>query len=288
MTGIARAEITVAADIATAFDVFTGEVNAWYRVDRHTVSDPTRPTSLCFEPFVGGRFVDTASGPAHDDIVIGTITAWEPPHRLVFVEGRGCDVEVSFTAVDPTMTRVRIEQRGIDRLPADVAEHIRQYGWHTVASWFAHHVESSHPDPSKENQPMNTPTDQTRSEVSFAGITPYLFYNDAAAMLQWYTTVFGWSEKGRWSNEHGVVQNAEMSVGAGELWLDGSGHKYFSADGSHGQWIGVWVDDVEAMHTRIVTAGVDVESPIDEPYGVRRLAVTDPEGYTWGFIRRLP
>jgi hypothetical protein len=48
MTGIARAEITVDADIATAFDVFTGEVNAWYRVDRYTVSDPTRATNLSF------------------------------------------------------------------------------------------------------------------------------------------------------------------------------------------------------------------------------------------------
>jgi hypothetical protein len=127
--------------------------------------------------------VDASSDPTRYDIVIGTITVWDPPHRLVFVEGRGCDVEVSFTAIQPAMTQVRIEQRGIDRLPDDVAEHIRQYGWHTVASWFALHLQSSHPYPSKENQPMDTPTDQTRTDINFAGITPYLFYNDAAAML---------------------------------------------------------------------------------------------------------
>jgi hypothetical protein len=124
MSGVAHAEVSVDVDVAAAFEVFTTEVNAWYRIDRNTVGDMNRPTNLAFEPHVGGRFVDIGGHPSHNDIVIGTITVWEPPHRIVFVEGRGCDVEITFRHIDANTTRVCIEQRGIDQLPADVADHV--------------------------------------------------------------------------------------------------------------------------------------------------------------------
>jgi uncharacterized glyoxalase superfamily protein PhnB len=51
------------------------------------------------------------------------------------------------------------------------------------------------------------------------------------------------------------------------------------ADRRAEQWIGVWVDDVDAMYERVTAAGVAVDPPEDKPYGVRILTVTDPEGY---------
>ncbi len=95
-------------------------------------------------------------------------------------------------------------------------------------------------------------------------------------------------EKSRWAGPDGRVENAEMAVGEGELWLDGGGPRYFDEHGRRAsQWIGVWVDDPDAMYERVKTGGVEADPPEDKPYGVRMLTVTDPEGYSWGFMRRL-
>jgi len=42
------------------------------------------------------------------------------------------------------------------------------------------------------------------------------------------------------------------------------------------QWIGVWVDDVDAMFARVKAAGVPVEQPENKFYGIRIFQVTDP------------
>ena len=57
---------------------------------------------------------------------------------------------------------------------------------------------------------------------------PYLFFDDAAAAIDFYTRVFGFEEQGRWTNDQGVVHNAEMRIGDAELWLDGSGWQRLS------------------------------------------------------------
>jgi uncharacterized glyoxalase superfamily protein PhnB len=120
------------------------------------------------------------------------------------------------------------------------------------------------------------------------GLVPYLFYEDAAAMLDWYARVFGWAETGRWLGPDGRVRNAEMRVGDTELWLDGGGARYRDQNGDRAdQWVGVWVDDVDAVYERVRGAGVAVDPPEDKRFGVRMLTVTDPEGYRWGFMRRL-
>ena len=112
--------------------------------------------------------------------------------------------------------------------------------------------------------------------TSFGGLVPYLFYDDAAAMLEWYQRVFGFVEKARWSGVDGRVENAEMLVGDSELWLDGGGARHFDKDGNRADaWIGVWVDDPGAMHQRVVAAGVEANPPEDKPYRVRMLTVSD-------------
>ncbi len=120
--------------------------------------------------------------------------------------------------------------------------------------------------------------------TQYQGIVPYLFYDDAEAAMQWYTRVFGFAEIGRWPDESGKIQNAEMRVGTTELWLDGSGRRDDKDD--RPTWIGVWVEDVDAVYERVRKAGVECEAPVDRDFGVRMLNVADPMGYLWGFIRR--
>ena len=40
---------------------------------------------------------------------------------------------------------------------------------------------------------------------------------------------------------------------------------------------------------KVTAHGVEIDPPEDKPYGVRLTGVVrDPEGYSWGFMRRLP
>ena len=71
---------------------------------------------------VGGRiFERTSDGTEHD---WGRIVAWEPPHRLVYSwhlrvdRSDATEVEIRFTDLDRTTTRVDIEHRGWERLGA--------------------------------------------------------------------------------------------------------------------------------------------------------------------------
>jgi uncharacterized glyoxalase superfamily protein PhnB len=123
--------------------------------------------------------------------------------------------------------------------------------------------------------------------MTFEGLVPHLKYEDAGAMLDWLSRVFGFQERSRFVDKDRIVRQAEMRLGTGELWLGGMGAGYWDRVG-HGpdQWIGVWVDDVDAMHARVVAAGVDAPAPEDQSYDVRSFNVKDPEGYHWGFLRR--
>lgn len=111
----------VAVDPATAFEVFTEDVDRWWkRGPRYRVSGDRR---LCFEPGVGGRLVVyQESGGAHE---LGRILVWKPADRLVF-EWRArnfepdqvTEVDVRFEPADRG-TRVTLEHRGWDGLPRD-------------------------------------------------------------------------------------------------------------------------------------------------------------------------
>jgi MerR family transcriptional regulator, thiopeptide resistance regulator len=83
--------------------------------------------------------------------------------------------------------------------------------------------------------------------------------------------------------------NVELVAGGGgEVWLDGPVRDWFERSGGLGSWVGVVVDDVDAVHARLNAAGHEVPEPRTRPFGVRELSVTDPEGHRWGFVQRLP
>ncbi len=123
---------------------------------------------------------------------------------------------------------------------------------------------------------------------AFAGVTPYLHYEDLPATIDWLTRVFGFVEKGRWQDGSGAATNAELLAGDSEIWLDGAPGWWARKGRRPEEWIGVWVSDVDAMYQRVVRSGVQAKPPEHKFYGVRVLQVTDPEGYTWGFMQRAP
>ncbi|HEY8545144.1 MAG TPA: VOC family protein [Acidimicrobiales bacterium] len=123
--------------------------------------------------------------------------------------------------------------------------------------------------------------------MKFTGVVVGTRYEDANGMLDWLSRVFGFQERARYVDKDGKVRQAEMWIGDTELWFSGHDEGTLWADGGPEQFIGVWVDDVDAMYERVRAAGVDAEAPVDRDYDVRSFNVIDPEGYMWGFMKRL-
>src|SRR6266540_2822002 len=107
------------------------------------------------------------------------------------------------------------------------------------------------------------------SKIAFHGVTPYLHYDNATAMIEWLTRVFGFTERGRWLDAQRNVCNAELYAGDTEIWLDGDPEWWKQKGRRPEEWLGVWVDDVDAMYERVKAAGVSVEPPQSRFFGVR-------------------
>lgn len=118
--------LRVKATPARAFAVFTGEISAWWRPQGLFQTTPRAPGLLAFdEGPEGRRLTETlANGKVFQ---IGRVLAWEPPERLVFSWRQAAfppdlhtEVEVRFEAIGD-QTRVSIEHRGFDQVPAESA-----------------------------------------------------------------------------------------------------------------------------------------------------------------------
>lgn len=124
-----RAVVTVRVEVEPdiAFEVFTAEIDRWWRRGIAYRVAGRRPGTLVMEPKVGGRLFEQyegASGPALH--VAGTVTVWEPPARLAF-EWRGSNfapgevtlVEVTFTRTESGATELRLVHSGFAALRPD-------------------------------------------------------------------------------------------------------------------------------------------------------------------------
>jgi uncharacterized protein YndB with AHSA1/START domain len=117
--------LRVRAERARAFEVFVEEIGDWWRPNGLFQTTPRPAGRLAFEPGEHGRLTETlADGKVFE---IGRILAWEPPERLVFSWRQASfppdlttEVEVRFEAVGDE-TRVSVEHRGFDRVPAESA-----------------------------------------------------------------------------------------------------------------------------------------------------------------------
>lgn len=126
MTSKVYVALRVKAAPERAFDAFVQEIGAWWRPNGLFQTTPRAPGVLAFEPGEGGRLTETlANGKVFE---IGQITAWEPPARLVFSWRQAnfpldlhTEVEVCFEAVGNGETRVSVEHRGFDQVPAGSA-----------------------------------------------------------------------------------------------------------------------------------------------------------------------
>jgi len=133
-----RVSICVNGTPERAFQVFTEEMAEWWPLATHSV-EPDQVMTAEMDARLGGRIVERH----HDGTEAnwGVITAWEPPHRLVFswnpsYEDRPeTEVEVTFSE-DPEGTRVLLEHRGWERFGPAGTEMRAGYaeGWSHILS----------------------------------------------------------------------------------------------------------------------------------------------------------
>ena len=115
----ATVSVHVAVCIEDAFEVFTNEIDSWWRHGPKYRIAGKRVGRLTFEPMLNGRLLETvALGRGSRTFEVGKVVEWSPPMRLA-LEWRGVNFaphEVTFVIVTFTPTEtgtlVRLEHLG--------------------------------------------------------------------------------------------------------------------------------------------------------------------------------
>ncbi|HTC39376.1 MAG TPA: SRPBCC domain-containing protein [Steroidobacteraceae bacterium] len=122
----ARVSVSVATPPARAFQVFTADIDQWWRRGLKFRHSASRGGLLCIEPRVGGRLFESfdAQGTQHI-IEVGRVRVWEPPHRLAFswrsanfAPHEHTDVDIQFEP-SASGTLVTVTHSGFSALRAD-------------------------------------------------------------------------------------------------------------------------------------------------------------------------
>ncbi|HJZ67864.1 MAG TPA: VOC family protein [Blastocatellia bacterium] len=121
-------------------------------------------------------------------------------------------------------------------------------------------------------------------------ITPYLYYEDVDAALDWLTRAFGFQEFERMRGGDGKTMHAAMKHGDAVIMMGHPGPEYKNPKhlGHATQSLYVNVDDVDKHFERAKAAGAKIiEEPEDQFYGDRRYGAEDLEGHQWYFATRV-
>jgi uncharacterized protein YndB with AHSA1/START domain len=143
VTASVRRTVEVGVDPATAFELFTAHIGEWYVGGPHAWRDPSRAVGMRLEPGVGGRWIEVWDRASGEGCEHGVVRVWEPASRLVVAYRHPwlpaeppTELEIRFDACDAG-TRVVLEHRGFERLPADAAARfLTPRAWSALMSWF--------------------------------------------------------------------------------------------------------------------------------------------------------
>ncbi len=117
-----------------------------------------------------------------------------------------------------------------------------------------------------------------------APVTPSLFTPSVTDAVRFYEDRFGFQQTGRWQDEDEPVTWAAVSLNDAKIWfflhpLPDRPAPVFSG------LIYVFIDDVDAMATRLQTKMSVEWGPQTQGYGLRELGVKDLNGYYLVFAK---
>lgn len=135
-------------------------------------------------------------------------------------------------------------------------------------------------------------------------ISSSVFYDDAAAAIDWICRVFGFEVRLRIEGEAGRIEHSELVFGDGLIMVSSAGGKAErpvpvpgasprAVQGNNTQMLCIFVDDVDAhcAHARASGARI-IDEPSTQDYGDdywsdRSYRAEDLEGHHWWFMQRM-
>lgn len=135
-------------------------------------------------------------------------------------------------------------------------------------------------------------------------ISAAVFYDDAAAAIDWLCRAFGFEVRLKIEGANGRIEHSELTLGEGLIMVGSTGGKSSrpnplpcksprSLGGSNTQSLCVCVDDADTHCARARAAGAKIrEEPSTQDYGEdywsdRTYRAEDPEGHQWFFMQRI-
>jgi uncharacterized glyoxalase superfamily protein PhnB len=122
-------------------------------------------------------------------------------------------------------------------------------------------------------------------------ISPYLFYDDVGAAVEFLVRALGFSEQMRVATPSGGV-HAQVKLGDQIVMLGqggwDKGHATPSVLGRVTSGVFVYLDEADAHYAKAQAEGAEIVEPLaDLAYG-RSYTVRDPQGHTWYFTSPKP
>lgn len=134
-------------------------------------------------------------------------------------------------------------------------------------------------------------------------VIPFLSYEDVGAAMDWLCRAFGFEERERLTDDHGVIGHGTLAIEGGLVYCatptpdyQSPKHHAESCEAAR-KWLQVpWVidgvlvqvDDLDAHFARAKEAGAAMLTGIEDGGGGRLYRVADIEGHRWMFVEREP
>lgn len=123
---------------------------------------------------------------------------------------------------------------------------------------------------------------------NYRRVTPTLVVEGGVKALEFYTAVFGATERVRFPGPDGTIAHAEIEIGDSVVMVeDASPYQGTEAPPSGGlpgapTSLFVYVEDADGVIDRAVQLGATLKRPAqDQFYGDRDGAIVDPFGHSW-------
>jgi catechol 2,3-dioxygenase-like lactoylglutathione lyase family enzyme len=158
------------------------------------------------------------------------------------------------------------------------------------------------PPPSPASPDHNANQASVRRTPRVERVVPILNVSDIHASFEWFEKL-GWDKGFEWKGDPSDAAPGfgAVETGSCEIFLcrDGQGSRGKGANSStlgpdgdetsdKGVWMSIWVNDVDTIHQRCVSEGLEItHPPTDEPWGVREFHVRHPDGHVFRISSNL-
>lgn len=262
--------VEVAADPATAFTVFTEELDCWWVQGPINFYDSSRAYTKRMEPGVGGRIVEVYDSTSGDGLELARITVWEPGARLVWQSSLDdVEIDVRFNESEGG-TVVRVQAT----IPEDGADRGGTSWVRMTPVWFGDWI-------TKRNHVPREPLRLARLAIG-------IHYTKPATAARWLRDVFGLEPAGNIPEVDTDADHTwiEFHVGHSSLMVFArAGDVAENAPVTHTPW--VFVDDLDAHHAHARDNGARILHEIWQ-HGARAYSAADLEGNSWTFAQAGP